>query len=300
MKNKSRTKITNKKSFFLKLKYLLYTGRYNKPAGAFLLMFPCFSGLAYNTNFSIISIKYFILFLIGSFVMRGAGCTINDIIDIDIDQKVARTRNRPLASGNISKKEAFYFLLSQLVVGFLVVINFDFKLILLSFSIIPLVILYPFFKRITFFPQVVLGIVFNWGILLGYICNNNDFNIGIIYLYLSGIFLTIGYDTIYGYQDIKDDIKIGVKSLSIKTKKFPKISIGIIYISSYFFLVMSLIFKKSLGLETYIFLLLIFLHMFIQIKKVNISKNVNLIKIFNSNVYLVAIIFFCVLTHNHL
>lgn len=300
MINKSRTKITKKKSFFCRLKYLLYTGRYNKPAGALLLMFPCFWGLAYNINSSVISIKYFILFLIGSFVMRGAGCTINDIIDIDIDQKVARTRNRPLASGNISKKEAFFFLFFQLVVGFMVVINFDFKLILLSFSIIPLVILYPFFKRITFFPQIVLGIVFNWGILLGYICNNSDFDIGIIYLYLSGIFLTIGYDTIYGYQDIKDDIKIGVKSLSIKTKKFPKISIGIVYISSYFFLVMSLIFKKSLGLETYIFLLLIFLHMFIQIKKVSISKNVNLMKIFNSNVFLVAIIFFCILIHNHL
>ena len=295
----NKTKAIPKKKLFLKLKYLLYTGRYNKPAGAFLLMFPCFWGLAYNINSPTISIKYFFLFLIGSFVMRGAGCTINDMIDINIDQKVTRTKNRPLASGNISKKEAVFFLLSQLLVGFLVVINFDFKVIILSFTIVPLVVLYPFFKRITFFPQVILGIVFNWGIFLGYICNNYDFNIGIIYLYLSGIFLTIGYDTIYGYQDIKDDIKIGVKSLSIKTKNFPKISIGIIYISSYFFLIMSLIYEKSLGLETYLILLLVFLHMFIQIKKINIGENINLIKVFNSNVSLGAIIFFCVLIHNH-
>ena len=300
MIQESRAKIKMMKSFFLKLKYLIYTGRYNKPAGAFLLMFPCFWGLAYNINSPIISIKYFILFLIGSFVMRGAGCTINDIVDVDIDQKVARTKNRPLASGKISKKEAFSFLFFQLLVGFLVVINFNFKLILLSFSIIPLVVLYPFFKRITFFPQVVLGIVFNWGILLGYICDNYNFDRGIIYLYLSGIFLTIGYDTIYGYQDFKDDIKIGIKSLSIKTKKFPKISIGIIYILSFFFLITALICKKNLVSETYIFLSLIFFHMFVQIKKINISKNITLMKIFNSNVFLGAIIFFCILTHNHL
>lgn len=288
------------KNLLLKIKYFIYTGRYDKPSGALLLMFPCFWGLAYNINLPILSIKYFFFFFIGSFIMRGAGCTINDIIDINIDRKVFRTKSRPLAAGNITKKEGFFFLFFQLIIGLLIVINFDFKLIILSLSIIPLVVLYPFFKRITFFPQVILGIVFNWGILLGYICNNFDVNIGIIYLYISGIFLTIGYDTIYGYQDIKDDIRIGVKSLSIKTKKIPKMSIGLIYSISYFFLILSLIYKKSLNIGTGIFLSLIFLHMFLQIRRININETTNLMKIFNSNVFLVAIIFLCILIHVHL
>ena len=228
------------KNLFEKCKSLLILGRYNNPAGAILLMWPCYWGALSSINGEEI-INALIYFSIGSFVMRGAGCCINDIFDKKFDKKVERTKFRPLASGLLSVSEALWFVIFQLFIGLLVVIQFELNVILLSFVIMPLVILYPIFKRITFFPQVILGLVFNWGIILGHLSQNN-FNYDILYLYFAGVFLTIAYDTIYGFQDIKDDKKLGLKSLAILLENKLRYIFAIYFLS---FIMFSIFFVKS-------------------------------------------------------
>ena len=172
-----------------KMKYLLQLGRYNYPTGGFLLMWPCFWGVFYELNYSTEIIKILILFFIGSFVMRGAGCCINDLLDKDIDKKVSRTRKRPLVTKKLSDTDVIWFLIFQLIIGLFVVLNFEEKTIIFSFSIIPLIFIYPLFKRFTNFPQLFLGIVFNWGIIIGFLTQNNSLNLGIFFYIFQGFFL---------------------------------------------------------------------------------------------------------------
>ncbi len=228
-----------------KMKYLLQIGRYNYPTGAFLLMWPCFWGVFYELNYSTEIIKILILFFIGSFVMRGAGCCINDLLDKDLDKKVSRTRKRPLVTKKLSNSDVIWFLIFQLIVGLFVVLNFEEKTIIYSFAIIPLIFIYPLFKRFTNFPQLFLGIVFNWGIIIGFLTQNNNLNLGIFFLYLSGIFFTICYDTIYAFQDIEDDKKAGIKSLAIFLENKPNFIILMIYLLSFFFFVLSIIYLNQ-------------------------------------------------------
>ena len=156
-----------------KIKLLLVLGRYNYPIGAFLLMFPCLWGVFYQINPNENLIEIIILFLVGSFVMRGAGCCINDFFDKDLDKKVLRTKKRPLASGKLNVREATFFLCIQLIIGLIVVIHFNIKTIFFSFLIIPLVVIYPLMKRAISFPQFFLGFVFNWGVLIGFFSQSN-------------------------------------------------------------------------------------------------------------------------------
>ena len=286
------------KPFFHKFFYLISLGRYNNLSGAFLLMWPCFWGLAYNNTFDSNFIKYSFLFFVGAIVMRGAGCTFNDIIDSKIDAKVARTKNRPIASKKITVVEGLFFLFFQLLIGFLVLMNFNQRVIFYGLLILPFVFIYPYLKRITFFPQIFLGLIFNWGIFLGFFCNYEAIEMGIIYLYFSGVFLTTGYDTIYGFQDIKDDTKIGVKSLSIKTKNFPKEAIGFIYFLTLIFLILCVFKVNNLNYLNTIFLFIIGLCLFYQIKKINLKKKSYLMNIFKSNVFLGALIFILLYFNN--
>ena len=196
-----------------KIKLFLILGRYNYPIGAFLLMFPCFWGTFYRINPAENLIEIIVLFFIGSFVMRGAGCCINDFFDRELDRKVSRTKNRPLASGLLNIKDFSIFLCIQLVIGLAVVVNFNFKTIFFSFLIIPLVLIYPLMKRVTNFPKFFLGLVFNWGILIGYFSQSNTLDLGITFLFLGGFFFTIAYDTIYAFQDLKDDKKMELSLL---------------------------------------------------------------------------------------
>jgi len=151
--------------------------------------------------------------------MRSAGCIYNDIVDKEIDKKVERTKNRPLASGKVSLRNAWILILTLCFLSLIILFHFNIKTIFFSLSIIFIVLLYPFAKRFTYWPQLILGIVFNFGILLSWLSLNDSFIIGIILLYLSGIFWTVGYDTIYALQDIVDDKKIGVKSLALLLDK---------------------------------------------------------------------------------
>ena len=150
-----------------KSKNLLILGRYNNPVGAFLLMWPCYCGALSNSSLNTSLLQCLILFTLGSFVMRGAGCCINDIFDRDFDRKIKRTKKRPLASGSLNVLESIIFTVFQLLLGLIILLQFETNVIILSLMIMPLVLTYPLFKRFTYFPQIILGLAFNWGVLVG-------------------------------------------------------------------------------------------------------------------------------------
>ena len=189
--------------------------RLNKPIGFLLLMWPCWFGLALLKIETSKLLFWYLLFLIGSFLMRSAGCIINDIIDIDFDQKVTRTKFRPLASKKISITESILLLIILLIISFFILLEFNFKSILLGLLSLPFVILYPFMKRITFFPQLLLGIIFSWGVLIVSIQFNTRITFDFLLLYFVCIFWTLAYDTIYAYQDRSDDVLNEIKSTAV-------------------------------------------------------------------------------------
>ena len=215
------------------LKILIELTRLNKPIGFMLLFWPCSWGLAYansiDQNFNLF-LNYLILFFLGSVLMRSAGCIFNDIVDRDYDKKVKRTKKRPIASGKISVIHSFVYVLLLCFLAFLVLINFNFLTIILGMSSMVLAFAYPFMKRITYWPQLFLGITFNWGAIMAWTAINNNISTEIIILYISAIFWTLGYDTIYGAQDMSDDEIIGLKSTSIKFKKNIKMFVSVSYL----------------------------------------------------------------------
>ena len=217
--------------------------RLDKPTGIFLLFWPCAWGLAIGSSFindSVIFYKYLLLFFLGSFFMRSAGCIYNDIVDRKIDAKVSRTKSRPIAKGTISVTTGWMIILLLIFFSILILIQFNLNSIIFGLSSGLLVIAYPFMKRITYWPQLFLGITFNWGVILAWLVLENKISLTPLVLYSSAIFWTLGYDTIYGMQDIKDDLKIGVKSTSIKFKKKIKTFLLICYSISTSLLLLSL------------------------------------------------------------
>ena len=206
--------------------------RLNKPIGFLLLFWPCVWGLTLAYYFSgetNLYLKHMLLFFLGSVLMRSAGCIFNDIVDRDLDKKVQRTRERPIASGKVSVSEAFIYIVFLCLVAFLILLQFNWLTIVLGISSMALAFAYPFMKRITYWPQLFLGLTFNWGIIMGWTSIINSVSIEPIILYLSAIFWTLGYDTIYGLQDIHDDEIIGIKSTSIKFKNNVKVFVGTCY-----------------------------------------------------------------------
>lgn len=192
--------------------------RMDRPIGTYLLFWPCAWSIALSANAGCWPDFYMLgLFATGALIMRGAGCTINDLWDRDIDKQVERTRNRPLASGEITQMDAIVFLSAQLSLGLLVLVQLNWESILLGASSLGLVVTYPLMKRVTYWPQLVLGMAFNWGALLGWCATQGvvDWS-ACLPLYLSGICWTIVYDTIYAHQDKKDDLQIGVKSTALR------------------------------------------------------------------------------------
>ena len=184
-----------------------------------LLLLPCWWGLALGQIASgggLPDLWKAFLFLIGAKIMRGAGCTLNDIVDRDIDSKVERTRMRPLPAGLISLRSAFLFLAAQLLLGLVILLQFNGLTIVTAIGSLAIVAIYPFMKRITYWPQVVLGLAFNWGALLGWTSVHNSISLAPILLYLGGISWTLAYDTIYAHQDKDDDALIGVKSTALR------------------------------------------------------------------------------------
>ena len=214
------------------IKLFLELTRLNKPIGYMLLFWPCLWGLTVAYDFSSGYEKfifYLVLFLSGSILMRSAGCIVNDISDRKFDKLVERTKDRPIASGKVSVKLAGIYAFVLCGIAFLVLINFNFFTIWMALLSMPLAFSYPLMKRFTYWPQLFLGITFNYGLVLAWISITNEISLIPIIFYLGAIFWTLGYDTIYGYQDIKDDEIIGVKSTSIKFKNNPKKFISFCY-----------------------------------------------------------------------
>jgi len=276
------------------IKLLIELTRLNKPIGFMLLFWPCIWGLTLAYDFALsleIFIFYGALFFSGSVLMRSAGCIVNDISDKNFDKLVERTKDRPIASGKISIRLAAIYASILCAVAFLVLINFNKFTILMALISMPLAFTYPLMKRFTYWPQLFLGITFNYGLVLAWISIKNDISLIPIIFYFGAIFWTLGYDTIYGYQDIKDDEIIGVKSTSIKFKNNPKKFVLICYLTFIASLILiGLLMKFSL----FYFLFLIFSFfqlIFFQTYKLNVNDPMSCLSKFKSNNFVGLIIF---------
>ena len=217
------------------LKIFINLTRLNRPIGYLLLFWPCSWGLAYayyfNDNLEIF-LSHIVLFFLGAVLMRSAGCIVNDIVDRKLDKKVKRTKNRPLAANLISVQKAFFYVTGLCGLAFFILIQFNFLTIILGLASMSLAFSYPFMKRVTYWPQLFLGLTFNWGIIMAWASISNYLTIDIFIVYFAAIFWTLGYDTVYGAQDITDDEIIGVKSTSIKFKSMLKKFVLLCYLIS--------------------------------------------------------------------
>ena len=248
--------------------------RLNKPIGILLLFWPCTWGLtlAFYFNGDVdIYLKHIVLFFLGSVLMRSAGCIVNDIVDKDFDKKVLRTKNRPIASGKITVLNSLIYVVALCFAALLILLQFNFLTVGLGLGSMFLAFGYPFMKRITYWPQLFLGLTFNWGIIMGWSSITNSISIEPIILYLSAIFWTLGYDTIYGLQDIRDDEIIGVKSTSIKFKDNVKIFVGACY-SICIFLILVLSFMMEINKYFLTISILFISTLLYQIKSFKIEK----------------------------
>jgi len=260
--------------------------RLKKPIGFMLLFWPCAWGLtiAYNFQNSLnLYFFYIILFFLGSVLMRSAGCIVNDIFYRDFDKKVLRTKSRPIASGRITVKVAILYSCILCLLAFLVLLNFNYFTIILALGSMPLAFTYPLMKRLTYWPQLFLGVTFNYGLILGWTAVYGRIDFVPLIFYVGAIFWTLGYDTVYGYQDIKDDEIIGLKSTSIKFKNKAKQFL----ITCYLVLILILIiigYMMSFSKYYYFFLIIPFIHLFVyQLKIFDHNSPENCLKAFKSN-----------------
>ena len=268
-----------------KFRIIIHLTRLDQPIGFLLLFWPCAWGLAlgyYFNNETTLYLKYIIFFFLGSVLMRSAGCIFNDIVDRNLDKKVQRTKKRPIASGKISISEASTYIVFLCLVALLILLQFNWLTIMLGIASMTLAFAYPFMKRITYWPQLFLGLTFNWGIIMGWASMTNSISIEPLILYLSAIFWTLGYDTIYGLQDIRDDEIIGVKSTSIKFKNNVKAFVGSCYCLCVLFI---LIMFLMMDLSKYLLLLTIpFIISFVyQIKMFNKDDPKSCLAAFRNN-----------------
>ena len=262
------------------LKNFLILIRINKPTGIMLLMFPAIWSILIVLKEEI-DIYLILLFAYGSFIMRSAGCIINDIIDKNYDKNVKRTKSRPIASGNLEVSDAIILLIIFLSIGLSILFTLNSTCILLGFIAFPLIVLYPLMKRFTYFPQLFLAIVFNFSILISWTAAKGEFDNQCLFLYLACIFWTLGYDTIYAYQDLKDDKKIGVKSLAIYLEENIKFWIALFYfIFIGIFSYLAILNNINLIFFIIIFFALKIVYEFFKIKK---SEYGNSMKIFQMN-----------------
>ena len=277
------------------LKLFVELTRLQKPIGYMLLFWPCAWGLTLAYDFSKDLGNYFfylVLFFLGAVLMRSAGCIVNDILDKEYDKKVSRTKNRPIASGKISNKVAIFYTIILCLSALLVLLNFNNYTIILALGSMPLAFTYPLMKRYTYWPQLFLGITFNYGLILGWTSINEEIDLIPILFYFGAIFWTLGYDTIYGYQDIKDDEIIGLKSTSIKFKSNPIVFLIICY-SIFYLITLSMGFLMNLNNLFFFSLAIVFLQIFYsQLKMLKIDYAKNCLKIFKSNNFLGLLVYF--------
>jgi len=268
-----------------KFKTFVQLTRLNQPIGILLLFWPCVWGLTlayYYSRETTLYLKYIILFFLGSVLMRSAGCIFNDIVDRDFDKKVQRTKERPLASGKISVFGAIIYIILLCLMALLILLQFNLLTIILGLSSMILAFSYPFMKRITYWPQLFLGLTFNWGIIIGWTSMVNDISVEPMILYFAAIFWTLGYDTIYGLQDMHDDEIIGIKSTSIKFKKNVKVFIGTCYSLCVLF-ILALCFMIEVNKYLLILSIFFILSLFYQIKIFKIDNQESCLAAFKIN-----------------
>jgi 4-hydroxybenzoate polyprenyltransferase len=218
----------------------LRLARVDRPIGFFLLALPCFwsvslAGRSIDEPYPDLWLLF--LFAVGALVMRAAGCTYNDLVDREIDAQVARTRSRPLPSGQVTPRAALIFMLALCLIGLVVLLSFNSTTVWLGFGVIPIVALYPFVKRFSYWPQAVLGLAFNWGALLGWPAVLGRVDWPAVVLYAGAVAWTIGYDTIYAHQDREDDDLIGLKSTALKFGRATKPWLALLYAIAWFAIV---------------------------------------------------------------
>ena len=268
--------------------------RLKKPIGFMLLFWPCAWGLTVAYDFSGEKITYFFylfLFLSGAVLMRSAGCIINDIADREYDKKVSRTKNRPIANGKLSVKRGFFYSSVLCLIALVVLLQFNNFTILLALGSMPLAFTYPLMKRYTYWPQLFLGITFNYGLILGWTSITNEINLIPIIFYFGAIFWTLGFDTIYGFQDINDDEIIGLKSTSIKFKNNSKLFISLCYL---IFLIILILVGWFSNYNIFYFMLQIIISFqlfYYQVYKLNIKNSKLCLNIFKSNNFLGFLVF---------
>ena len=280
------------------IKLFIELTRLKKPIGFMLLFWPCAWGLTLAYDFSLSLYNYFFyltLFFLGSVLMRSAGCIVNDILDKEFDAKVFRTKNRPIASGKISIHLAIFYSLILCFFALIVLLNFNLFTIILALASMPLAFTYPLMKRFTYWPQLFLGVTFNYGLILGWTAIKGEIDIIPIIFYIGAIFWTLGYDTIYGYQDIIDDEIIGLKSTSIKFKSNPKKFMFINYSSLFILFLIGGNFMEFNYLYYLLSIIPLFHLFFFQIRIFSLNDPSSCLKAFKSNNLFGLIIFLNIL-----
>ncbi len=271
----------------------LQLARLDRPVGAWLLLWPCWWSLAFASpasgrqwpDFTLV-----VLFAIGAVLMRGAGCTLNDLFDRNIDGRVERTRGRPLPNGAVTIGAAILFMLSLSLAGLMVLLQFNKLAIWVGLASIPLVIVYPLMKRITYWPQLFLGLTFNWGALLGWAAATGGLAPAPLCLYVAGIFWTLGYDTIYAHQDKEDDALVGVKSSALRLGENTLPWLWGFYSAAITAFAIAGV-LADMSWPFYISVLLVALHLAWQASAVDISNSDDCLRKFKSNAHLGWVLF---------
>ena len=262
----------------------LKLGRFDRPAGAWLLLLPGWQGVALASAMDLRAPDWILLvkIAVGAVVMRAAGCAYNDIVDRDIDAQVARTAGRPLPSGQLSVRQAWGFVIGMSLIGCAILSTLSLTAILLGLGSLVLVAAYPFMKRITWWPQAWLGLTFNWGVLLGAAAVDGGLGLQPIILYLSGIFWTLGYDTIYALQDMEDDALVGVKSSARALGGHVRRGVGLFY-AACALLALLAAWWGGLGFPFYVLWVFFAAHLGWQVLRLKPSDGLQALYLFRSN-----------------
>jgi 4-hydroxybenzoate polyprenyltransferase len=262
----------------------LRLARLDRPIGSWLLLMPCWwsVGLAAVHAGSQVNLWHLLLFFIGAFAMRGAGCTWNDIVDRDLDARVERTRSRPIPSGQVTVASAAAFLVLQALVGLAVLLQFNRFTIYVGFASLAVVAIYPFMKRITYWPQIVLGLAFSWGALMGWPATFARLDLPALLLYAGAISWVIGYDTIYAHQDREDDALIGIKSTALLFRERTKPMLALFYALAVALIALAG-WSAGAGLVFALGLLAFAAHLAWQIARLDLDDPINCLKVFKSN-----------------
>lgn len=268
--------------------------RLEKPIGFMLLFFPCLWGLTLGSPF-FPDIKWIALLFVGAVVMRGAGCTYNDMVDRDIDRRVMRTASRPLAANVITMPQAATWLVTQVLLGFLILIALPARVFWLAMVSLAIVALYPWVKRLSHWPQLVLGLAFNWGLFVGWFIVQPHFQVSVFLFYGAGIFWTLAFDTIYAHQDVQDDLLVGVKSTAVRFRENSKSFIHFCYGACWCLMMLGGFFCQ-LG---WVFIGLFFLMAVavgLQIHRLDLTCSQQCLRAFQRNQYIGLAVWLCILS----